>query len=173
MNLPHRFTEKSFRRYEGVIKRAVESYPQTITIDPFPLSGTTYSARLRDAKVSLKQNRWPSTVNMERFLAVYEDLQVSDRGSSVVIGSSELIKVADKPLSAAGREMAGESRYTFDFGNDPMDVREIEAFVILLAARRLQGPIRVRPIAGIVMTRYQSTYDISIEELPDGSYTII
>ena len=77
-DLPYRFREQSFRRFEPHINDIVNCFPEPIVIDPSPLSQVTFSCRLRDAIKSLSENRWPTDINMERFDIIYPNIVVCE-----------------------------------------------------------------------------------------------
>ena len=92
-NLPHRFREANFRRFEEVIAKAVASFPEVIEYNPYPLANETFAARLRDAITSLRNNQWnTSRIAMEKFIVCCDELTVSIQPTGVRIGSAELMK---------------------------------------------------------------------------------
>ena len=101
-NLPYRFRESSFRRFEPHINDIVNCFPGPITIDPTPLSQVTFSCRLRDAMKSLSLNRWQTEISMERFDRIYRDIVVSEGQGVVRVGSSDTIR-NNKPLIPCGK----------------------------------------------------------------------
>lgn len=81
-NLPYRFSERHFRRYENILKTITIMWPVPTIIDPVcpdgrRLSLETYSCRLRDAKKSLRDNQWDSTVPLIKFMQIVDEIEVS------------------------------------------------------------------------------------------------
>lgn len=93
--LPHRFSERSFRRYESVIAAIVIDFPRVTVVRPsdFKLSAETVRGRLRDAITSLKCHNWPTTINITQFLMIYEQIVVSLRPDGMVaVGNKDTVK---------------------------------------------------------------------------------
>lgn len=92
--LPYRLSEKAFRAYEHVLNAIVEAYPDVVVCDWQSTGNSinTYRARLADAKASLKQNAWPTTIDMDKFIEHYADIVIGHKGSFVVAGSTMLVK---------------------------------------------------------------------------------
>lgn len=85
-DLPPRFTETSFRRWEQIIKTIVDIAPSRLTLNPrFDLSQETVSCRLRDAMRSLHENKWATVIDMPKFDSLYPTIQVAREGDLVVI----------------------------------------------------------------------------------------
>ena len=101
-DLPYRFRESSFRRFEPHINDIVNCFPGPITIDPTPLSQVTFSCRLRDAMKSLSLNRWQTEISMERFNRIHCNIVVSEGHGVVRVGSSDTIRI-NKPLIPCGK----------------------------------------------------------------------
>lgn len=88
MSVPPRFTEEAFRRYEPFITHAMNVLPSEYDIharSSLGLSPETVSARLRDAMRSLKTYAWPTSVNMTKFLSLYDTLEVARKRSDAEI----------------------------------------------------------------------------------------
>ena len=101
LNLPPRFTETSFRRWEQIIKTAVDIAPSRLTLNPrFDLTQETVSCRLRDAIRSLYEHKWTTVVDMPKFNALYDTIQVAREGDLVIIQH----KVA-KPHMVVSKEL--------------------------------------------------------------------
>jgi hypothetical protein len=84
--LPHQLSEDSFRRYEPLIKRAVDRFPEETEFEkPSGIAPTTFLARFRDALVSLKKYNWETDVNCTKLWEVAGQycLSVDPSGRSV------------------------------------------------------------------------------------------
>lgn len=91
----HRFSEKSYRRYEDIILAALNAYPNGIEFKPVGISLATAEARLRDALRSVIVNRWKTKVNIDQLIANDPFMVVRCRGASIYIGHSapEMVEV--------------------------------------------------------------------------------
>jgi hypothetical protein len=175
--LPRRFTEASFRRYEDMIRRVVNAWPLLYYIDPTPLSSITYECRFRDAMRSLKENRWETIVDMKKFLEIHPNLTVSNCGSILRCGPSEVIQAerqsqaANGPAySPVGKPIDRTSAFT------GLTYEALVGLVHLAAGRHLPVPLIVRSVDPTFferLKRLEDTLDVSIEQNPDGSLTII
>ena len=130
-DLPPRFRESAFRRYEPYIRHAVEVLPSPFQINPtdLGLAATTVQARLKDAIHSLYHYRWaPTSVNMAKFDKHYHAIEVGrDRHEP------HLLEVRLKTTKTLGR------RTNIAFVDIPLDKSEhrkkvIEAALVLANA---------------------------------------
>jgi hypothetical protein len=100
--LSWRLREEQFRRYETILKKAVDTFPQTFKIDPrlynLPPSLVTCSARLRDAKLSYLRFNWVSSINRARFLEVENELVVSEGNGYLITGRLDEVRSHFKSL---------------------------------------------------------------------------
>lgn len=165
--LPSRLTEKAFRRYEDVIHQAVDSYPICVAFEPTG-SISTFTARLRDAILSLYRYEWSTKIDTVKFRNIYNDLVVSHQLNKVVIGSSKLIKAT------------GVSGPTyFGYTAAPLDAIRLKSteharFICELASKQMLAvAVRVTGIDDENVEYLEMNYDVSITKNPDGSYTII
>lgn len=93
--LPHRFSEKSFRRYESVIATIVTDFPRVTVVRPsdFNLAAETVRGRLRDAITSLHQHLWQTKVDTNCFHEIYDEIVVSLRPDGMVaVGNKDTVK---------------------------------------------------------------------------------
>lgn len=95
--LPHRFSEKAFRKYEKVIAQIAATYPRPVRVSPatFGLSPETIRGRLRDACSSLATHQWKtSLVNIPAFNSIDQSqLTISIQpDGTVVAGNKQTIK---------------------------------------------------------------------------------
>lgn len=97
-NLPHRFRESEFRRYEDWIQQAIKVFPSALQCFPggsFPDSVETCSARLRDAMFSVLNNKWKTKLDLVKLNEIYPKLLVGPRMGYIIVGSRECIKEHD------------------------------------------------------------------------------
>jgi hypothetical protein len=76
--IPQRFRENAFRRYEKTIATFIELAPSDLIFEPRELDVAfeTAQQRLRDAIRSLYTYKWTSQVNMAKFLELYPHIKV-------------------------------------------------------------------------------------------------
>ena len=67
-------SEDCFRRYETIIAKALEKYPESVRFKSGSRKNTTDSARCVNAIASYKRNQWPTSYPI---LARLEDIQLS------------------------------------------------------------------------------------------------
>jgi len=180
-SLPHRLRETSFRKYETVLAETVKRWPAPITVSPkeIDLSPTTYSARFRDAILSLQQYQWADTVvDMARFCQIADDIVVSHQGDLVIIGSAETVKPnthfgGDWPINFV--KHVEISSHEFSEALNQPSVKLVEATLLGLHHRIIQGPIRFTnvDILDSLMSTWESEYDVSVTLEPDGTLTLL
>lgn len=80
--LPWRLREEQFRRYEQILKVAVDLFPLVYIVNikahNLPTSLQTCSARLRDAKLSYSRYNWVSTIDRQKYLLCRDELIVAE-----------------------------------------------------------------------------------------------
>lgn len=174
--LPHRFKEDQFKRYEVYINHAIEAYPHAIKCEPklFNVSKTTFIARLRDAMKSYNDNKWESAINRVKFLEAYPKIQVSERtDGTILIGSKEAIK-AWMQLDNVTEKLFHETSDTTLPLTDLSCPTNHKEFLMFLSHKRLLLPrLKLIGLLDGEAELYQQTYDISLDKNPDGSYTLI
>jgi hypothetical protein len=94
--LPHRFREDQFRRYEPYIAQIVKAFPRPVSFKMNELASTTFSSRLRDSIKSLEQHGWKT--DWPYLPAILAAITVADRGNLVVGGDAAHIRL----MSQAG-----------------------------------------------------------------------
>lgn len=171
-DLPPRFREKSFRRYETSIAKALERYPQPTQLlsQPFGLSLCTIANRLRDAMASHKTYHWSSTlVPWEKFLLHFEknNFMVSEKADFVEV----TFRDAPKALTL---EEPAMFRLGVQGVSKRVDVPEayLEAVAFLAQAGALNRPVFCTASAERV-AQLESSFDVATEVQPDGSYKLI
>jgi hypothetical protein len=89
-NLPQRYSEPAFRRWELIIKAAVELLPSRLELPPRPeYSQETVACGVRNAMRSLFEHRWSTVVDMTKFLDWYPKIEVARDGVSVIVQSRQ------------------------------------------------------------------------------------
>lgn len=171
--LPHRYRETQFRRYELYIHHAVEAYPQAIKCDPklFNVANETFRARLGDAIKSLYDNQWKTTIDVAKFRAVYASLQVSMRvDGTILVGTREAIQQWSKQDTIPTIEAAPTNNLT-----KPIIVTSATSeFLMQLSHNRLLSPrLKVIGLTSADVEFYQQKYDIALDENTDGTYTLL
>lgn len=167
-SLPYRLSEKAFRFYEPLIAKIVETYPKPLTIDPMSYGRRlgTFENRLRDAIRSLRDNRWPTTVDMVKLSNSQIVVSVAKSGK-VIIGSRDSVKDSPETLPAIVATSTAEPLViTADFSPT-----EAHLVARLAHERALCRPIQVY-IADSLAEELEASYDVYLEHNNDGSYTL-
>lgn len=88
--LPHRFRESTFRRYEPLIAQALAQWPNPLVLPPrVDIAQETLCCGIRNAMRSLHENRWASDIiDMADFDANYATIEVARVGADVVVRKS-------------------------------------------------------------------------------------
>lgn len=179
--LPSRLSERSFRHYELIIARAIEAFPNITVVDPDG-SPITYSARLRDAMLSLATYNWPTAVvNTEKFHAIYNvDLKkrlihVSHRGSQIFIGSDTIPDDDVIPQPAVEVKPLATTQYPPAVRPLTLVADDMQIVLIcqMASQRLLSAPVTVRDLTEARARELEMEYDVRIDKNPDGTYTII
>ena len=162
MNIPQRFSEAAFRRYEAIITQAVAVLPSRFTFHPhdLSLSAETVAQRLRDAMRSLSTYRWNTTVNMVKFDKAYGTLQVKREGDELVIARRGEDKQA--ALSATSPDLIEIT--------NPTKI-ELLGLASLLARRALPG-VSLTGISLDLVEAITAPYDVGVVE-KDGKIILL
>jgi hypothetical protein len=84
--LPQRFSEASFRRWERIIETAVELLPSRLVLPPrMEYTQETVSCGVRNAMRSLYEHGWNTTVDVLKFNDYYLKIEVARDGEDVII----------------------------------------------------------------------------------------
>lgn len=171
ISLPPRFSERAFRRYESVLKSAVDNHPNEVVVDPaqFGLSLATVEQRLRDAKRSFIDNKWVSTIDRDKFLRLQDadDLQVrSETDGKIHIGRPPM-----KEMTLTAELIAGPSRNVAVLDFKGLMLNSIQTLCALASERALARPIRLAITSAEADVLFES-YDISLAPQPDGTYIL-
>lgn len=178
--LPPRFRSSAFRRYEAVLKQAVDNHPNEIEVDhtKFGLSLCTVEQRLRDAKTSYYKHNWSSTIDHDLFVRYYnqKDLEVRTRDGKIWIGRPVIL--IDSPLGrfhlVKGSTGSGPLDCTIHSNDTRGLCTEINAISLLcwLAEQRaLARPVKLTLLDSTADNLFNS-FDINLEKQPDGSYIL-
>jgi hypothetical protein len=174
--LPFRLKQSTFRAYEPLIARAIESQGTHLTINPAPLRPTTYAARLRDAILSYDKFRWPASFDSLSFDDARRMgmLTVSHGDQSVVLGPK--LRTGKAPGGASNALVNPNHKY---IGGIPVDsaISEacIHAFCLLLSQKLISGPVilRAQALDETFLSTLESAYDIAITHNDHGHAIII
>lgn len=166
-NVPHRFSEKQFRRYEPHIATVVRNWPGITRFKP-TCSIETFSCRFRDAIRGLFIYRYITLINYDELLSIRGALTVAQKGDCVVIGP-KLVVAAYSPTSNA--EVPTNSEAPTLLTNPPRPV--LEAFCLLLSGKYITTPLIVTNVDATILLEMQDRYDVVATEQPDGSTIII
>lgn len=169
--IPQRFREEQFRRYEKYIYNAIEAYPQAIKCDPhlFDVATATFVGRLRDAIISYHDNHWQSTINRAKFISCWGQIQVIQRrDGTILVGPRAATK------GWIDQDKVGEVVVPDEMLDTLHLTPELKPFIMKLShARMLQPRIKVSGLTDEDVDLFQKQYDIAIDKNLDGTYTII
>ncbi|MCI0479999.1 MAG: hypothetical protein L0213_00230, partial [Candidatus Dadabacteria bacterium] len=168
--LPYHLSEESFRKYEDVLARAVSAYPLCYRITPkdLGLSQITFASRLRDAKRSLRDYKWPTRIDMEKFLDIYDNLVVAEREGHVLIGSKESVRGPTSPYAPDEYHVACGDSY-------PVLVKTIveKALLVRLSHDRVfSKPLLVDGYSLDEVSFFEQNYDVTFELQNDGRHIL-
>ncbi len=170
-NLPQRLRESSFHKYEDDLCSAVTAYPLTHTINPtkYGLSAVTVVARIRDAKLSLKLYRWSTKINLSKFDQIESDLTFTHRGSLIISGSRDVLKIKQELKPTGLDPLVDEPTINTDAIAIPNHSKEL---ICHLVAVGLCCPLRVSGFEPPQIEHFESSYDVRIDDNNDGTQTI-
>ena len=176
--LPHRFRESSFRKYEWYIAQAVEAFPATIAVMPRSLgiSSITFACRCRDAIKSHRDYNWtPSTVHRGKFEDCAPYLVVSERSDgSILMGSREAIIKHATDANSGAFSVPAPSEATVSGEVLTLSTKEQKDLIMLLSHRRLLQPkLFLTGLTDPEVAAYQQRYDIAIDKHDDTTYILI
>lgn len=173
--LPHNLKQRTFRRFEPLIARAVQNSPEPVFCRPAPgLSMSTFVARLRDSMLSLERFRWTTEIDLEKFVRLYTDKRLQ-------------VKVLDPnracigPPDAVEAPRAGEFLHGRTSNTDGTTVwtnpsiQDVNCLFHLLSRRLISGPFRLTAVAPELIEVIQlaeATYDIALDKVNDHTFDI-
>ena len=172
--LPYRFRESVFREYEPAIRLIVERFPSCVEFDPQGRAQETFACRLRDSLTSLKQNRWPTIIDMDKFDSICNLICVRQvaNGHILVGGWNE---TKPKPTtSGITPVVALPPPVSSSDGSVLVHSLEEKKLLALLASRRLLAtPLVVGGLSLAEATKLEQDYDIALTQNNDGTHTLI
>lgn len=172
MNLPSRLTEKSFRKYEKDIAKAVKEWPNPVTFKPTGNS-VVYAARMRDAMLSLFRYKWTTEVDMTLFLTIYHEdrtkkqLHVFHAGDEVHVGGQYPDLKAEEQQETA----VVDPTKTIEVQMKELETKKIVCQ--LVAAKAVVVPIKAFGISIDESQWLEENYDVLVKLNEDGSHTIV
>lgn len=173
--IPHRFSEGQFRRYEKYINYAIEAYPQAIKCDPvsFDVATATFIARLRDAMKSYETYKWPSTINPEKFTLAYPQIQVIQRVDGTIL-------IGPRMATQQWGKQDGVKEVVVEIINAIPNTclllctyDEKDLLMRLSHNRWLAPSLKVKGLSYEEAETFQKQYDIAIDDNNDGTFTLI
>jgi hypothetical protein len=166
---PPHLTEGVFRTYERAIATAVRNWPtETCFTVPSGIAPTTFTARFRDAILSLKKYSWSTSVDTTKFWSLT---------GKYVIARDEAGNVWFRQRAPRGRELGYTSEARTRGAIDPVvsfsrpsvvpwtdsTQEEIAALCLLLHNRRLTGPFIIDGAVGDSLTSsLEASLDVSL-----------
>jgi len=162
--LAYRFKESTFRLYEPYIARALLDWPIPVAINPAPLRATTFAARLRDAILRLRLYVTTTTVDLELFDRLAEQLVVVHRDQAVAIGPRGTPGRSPGAVIATHKTAVG-----FHWENSEYSDNDVRMVVALLGRRLIVGPVYLRPLDPTFQNELETTFDCAIQTLETHS----
>lgn len=170
--LPYRFREEQFRRYEPFIADAIAKYPGPIIINPglLGLNTVTFACRFRDACQSYLKHNWPSRlINREEFLLNFPNIGVAESHS---LGT---VRIGERKLLRSGQLMPivpHVSNATLGVNPQHLTITTDEQFELicrLASMRLLTSEVTISGPAVTLENKniYDQQYDVSIEFTAD------
>lgn len=163
---PARLSERCFRRFERTIFEVMTRFPTPVVVET--TNPNTFACQLRSAMKSLYQFQWETTVPHTRFLALYEskEIVVREMPGKVVIGSRQSTR--DPLLPQSGLIFKQDSSAaSFDALSLACD-----ALCALAGLRLLSAPLTLTNLSDVTAERLQQDYDILLEKVGDGVWTL-
>lgn len=133
----HRFSEKSFRRYEPDLLEIVRLYPKAVTIFPKNIVAETYRARIKDSMRAYVVSDWPSTLDKNKVNFIIHNYVITIHNGNVVIGPNDPAQL--RPTEASVKTIDGSGLVRVQI--DTFDPEEFNA--ALLLAERGKFPFEV------------------------------
>jgi hypothetical protein len=174
MTLPHRFREEQFRRFESLLVNVVNSFPTPITVVPhsaYNMAPETFRSRFKDSLRSLKEFRWPTTVPMEKFDRIVDQIMVRAplTGSIVHIGDKNTT-LDPKPTYDHYQKPTSSVKQGLTFVNPtPQDIFML---VQLAEGGQLVAPQHLVGVNEELLKTFYEAHDISYEKQEDGSFLL-
>lgn len=165
-NLPLRFSEASFRRYERHIHAIVINFPRPVSFRPESASLETFSCRLRDAITSHITYKWPSSIDPVELSTIRGKIVVQQREGMVVVGPR---KTTDAPVEEVKADAGVPG--TFPFTVENPSLVELHAFATLLGNRRISGPVKLINASTADIGEVLKAYDVQVVE--EGDYLVM
>lgn len=106
-NVPDRFGEANWRRFEKIILHYVETYPLPVVFRPKTIALTTALCRIRDAVRAFlhPQNNWESPVNADKLREIWAKSYVSIvEDDRIEIRSTKNLQIAELQLKDEFRD---------------------------------------------------------------------
>lgn len=161
---PARLNERSFRRYESVIFRAVTTFPAAFEVaTPQP---NAYACGLRNALKSLYQFQWQTTVPHNLFLELYASRKIVVREATgkVVIGDRHTTKERPKAVGPpASGLIIKPHRSEADSPIVDVNTRVDFALCGLATEYVLARPVILRGLTDEAATELKQSFDVLLE----------
>ena len=159
--LPFQKSEENFRKYELLLKVAVDAFPKKVKLSQIDhISNNTLVARLRDAKLSLLQNNWQTVVDVKK-LKETEIVFRIEQGEVFSGPRKKEVKTYQPPTQLPNESLIIETK----------SLNEQEIICLLASRRLLVAPLTVE---GITLVDYlRDNYDVLITKTErEGVYVI-
>lgn len=179
--LPYRFRESSFRRYECHIFAIVSAFPARVVFDPQAdeqLSPVTFACRLRDAMRSLVVHSWTTAIDLDKLKENYNQIVVSEQtNGKVAVGSRDALRPVLSPKSIPTVQFDEPQVYTLASPSEDiihLASQEAKQLLAKLAScRLLANKVRVSGLTDEEAQELEANFDCRVDRLGPTIHTII
>lgn len=165
----HRFSEKSFRRYEPDLVEICRLYPKAVTIFPRNIVAETYRARVKDAMRAYVCSTWESPVDKNKINFILHNYVITIHNHNVVIGPNDPAQL--RPIDSSVKSVDQREALTIQI--DTFDPQEFEAALLLAERGKLPIEVELFKMTEVLAKEIESKRpNLSIGER-DGKFYLI
>lgn len=162
---PH-LSEANFRRWEAILERFLNTYPEPFVFEPSELAPSTCCVSLRNAvNTILIKDEIKTTLDRVLLKEYWRAVSVCAKGKKVVIGDRGAQREASVAIAREHSNSPGPRQLTL---HNPSD-RALLAVALLLLEKHLVDPVS---ITGDIPS-FTPPSGIVFEPMPDGSFTML
>lgn len=165
----HRFSEKSFRRYEQDLLEICRLYPKAVTIFPRGITAESYRARIKDSMRAYVVSSWESLVDKSKINFILYNFIITLHNGHVVIGPNDPAQL--RPVNSTVKTVDGSSVVSIQI--DTYDSEELEAALLLAERGKLPMEVELIGMKEVLAKQIEEARpNISIGER-DGKFYLI
>jgi len=170
-DLPHQFREQQFRKYEKILLEALDIFPYFTDYDTrkqFNLSPITFASRFRDAMASLKEYKWKTAIDYDKFVELYP--YIITAMPRLLPG---IVRIGGKEVQANHLHPTLPSIVPSEHNILTLATFTDKLFLCDLATRRLLiTPIKCFGFTESEVSDISKQFDVLFELQDDGSYLL-